>query len=45
MVAHALVASKPKVELDTHADTCVVDDNCLVIHDSNKQVNVNSYDP
>ena len=28
MVAHASVAcSKPKVELDSHADTCVVSDN------------------
>ena len=37
MVAHALVASsKPKVELDSHADTCLVDDNCLVINDHNQ---------
>ena len=34
MVAHASVASsKHKVELDSQADTCVVGDNCLVIHD------------
>ena len=46
MVAHASVASsKPKVELDSHADTCVVGDNCLVIHDHNRPVNVYSYDP
>ena len=33
MVAHASVASrKPKVELDSHADTCVVGDSYLVIH-------------
>ena len=45
-VAHASVASsKPKVELDSHADTCVVGDNCLVIHDHNRPVNVYSYDP
>ena len=45
-VAHASVASsKPKVEIDSHADTCVVGDNCLVLHDQNRQVNVYSYDP
>ena len=42
MVADASVASsKPKVELDSHADTCVVGDNCL---DLNGPVNVYSYD-
>ena len=46
MVAHASVAnSKPKVELDSHADMCVVGDNCLVIHDTNRTVNVYSYVP
>ena len=45
-VAHASVASsKPKAELDSHADTCVVDDNGLVIHDHNRPVNIYSYDP
>ena len=45
-VAHASVASsKPNVELDSHADTCVVGDNCLVVNDLNKPVNVYSYDP
>ena len=45
MVAHASVASyKPKVELDSHADTCVIDDNYLVIHDHNRPVHVYSYD-
>ena len=40
MIAHASVASsKPKVELDLHADTCVVGNNCLVIHDHNRPVN------
>ena len=34
-----------KVELDSHADTCVVGDNCLVFHDHNRPVNVYSYDP
>ena len=45
-MAHASVASsKPKVELDSHADTCVVGDKCLIIHDHNKPVNVYSYSP
>ena len=44
-VAHALVASsKPKVELDSHADMCVVGHNCLVIHDHNRPVDIYSYD-
>ena len=38
MVAHPSVAScKPKVELDSHTDMCVVGDNYLVIHDHNIQ--------
>ena len=46
IVAHASVASsKPKVELDSHADTCVVGDNCVVVHNLNRPVNVYSYDP
>ena len=44
-MAHASAASsKPKVELDSHTDTCEVGDNCLVIHDHNRPVNVYSYD-
>ena len=46
MVVHASVASsKPKLELDSHADKCFVGDNCLVIHDNNRLVNVYGYDP
>ena len=46
MVAHVSVATcKPKVELDSHADMCVVGDNCLVIHDHYRPVNVYSYYP
>ena len=46
MVAHASVASsKPKVELESHVDTCVVGDTCLFIHDHNRPVNVYSYNP
>ena len=45
MVAHASIeSSKPKVELDSHVDTCAVGDNCIVIHDHNKRVNVYSWD-
>ena len=45
-VAHASVASsKPKAELNSHADSCVVGDNWLVIHDHDRPVNVYSYDP
>ena len=46
MVAHASVASsKPEVKLDSHADTYMVRDNCLVTHDHNRLVDVYSYDP
>ena len=45
MVAHASVASsKPKVELDLHADTFVVGNNCLVVYDHNRPVNIYNYD-
>ena len=45
MVAHASVASsKPKEELDSHADTYVVGDNWLVVCDHNRPVNVYSCD-
>ena len=46
MVAHASVASsKSKVELDSHEDTCVVGNNCLVIHYHNRPVHVYICDP
>ena len=46
MVAHASIAtSKLKVELDSYADTCVVGNNCLVIHDHNRPVIIYSYNP
>ena len=46
MVAHAsVVNSKPEIELDSHADTCVVGDNYLVICDHDRPVNSYSYDP
>ena len=40
-----LQLSSKQVELDSHADTWVVGDNCLVIHDHNRPVKVYSYDP
>ena len=45
MALTSVERSKPKVELDSHADMWVVGDNCLVIHDHYRQVNVYSYDP
>ena len=45
MVAHASDArSNPKVQLDLHREKYIVGDNCLVIHDQNRPVNVYSYD-
>ena len=45
-VAQAMVASKRlNTESDSHANTCVVGDNCLVVHEHDKPVNVYSYDP
>ena len=42
-MAHASVASnESKVDLDSHADTCLVGDNCLVIHNHNRPLNVYS---
>ena len=36
---------KTKIELDSHADTCVVGDHCLVVHDHHRPVNVFGYNP
>ena len=45
MVTHASVASsKPKVDLDSHADMYIAGDNCLVIQDHYRPVNVYRYD-
>ena len=45
-MAHAsVVSSKPKEELVSYAETCVIGDICLVIHDHNRPINVYSYDP
>ena len=46
MVAHASGASsKHKVALDSHEDTYVVGDDCLVIHDHNRPVNMYNENP
>ena len=46
MVANVSVAScKLKVELDSHANTYVFGDDCLINHEHNRPVNVYSYDP
>ena len=34
-----------RTELDSHADTCVVRKNALIVHDYNQKVNVTEYDP
>ena len=34
-----------RVELDSHADTCVVGKNAMVIHDHRRRVSVTGYDP
>ena len=45
-MAHGSVAnSKTKAEIASYADICVVQDNCLVIHDHNRPVNVYPYKP
>ena len=36
---------KTKIELGFHADACAVGDQCLVVHDHKRQVNICSYDP
>ena len=36
---------RPKKELKSHADTCAVGNNCLVVHDHDRPVNVYSYNP
>ena len=40
-----LIISQYKTELDSHADTCSVGINVLIIHIHNRHVNVYAYDP
>ena len=42
---NSLAVVKTKVELDSHADTCILCDHCLVVHDHTRPVNVFGYDP
>ena len=42
---NSLTILETKVELDSYADTCVVGDYCLVVHNHNKPMNVFGYDP
>ena len=34
---------KTKIELDSQADTCVVGDHCLIVHDQKRSLNVYEY--
>ena len=40
-----ILIHETKIELDSHAYICVVADQCLLIHDHNKPVNVFGYYP
>ena len=42
---NSLSPVKTKIELDSHADTFVVGDHCLVVHYHNRPVNIFGYDP
>ena len=37
--------SETRTKLDSHADTCVVGKNALIVHDYDRKVNVTGYDP
>ena len=37
---NSLTVIKTKIELDSHADTCVVGDHFIVVHDHKRPVNV-----
>ena len=41
----SFASSKPNIELYSNADTCIVGDSCLVIHDHKRPINVYSCDP
>ena len=41
----SLAVVETKIELNSHADTCVVGDHCLILHDHNRPLNVYGYDP
>ena len=39
------LADSSRTKLDTHADTCFVGSNCLVIHEYDRYVTITGYDP
>ena len=41
----SISAVKTHIKLDSHKDTCVVSDQCLVIHYYNRSLNVLGFDP
>ena len=41
---NSLTVLKAKVELDSHAGTCVVGDLCLIVYDHNRPVISSGYD-
>ena len=41
----SIAVVKTKVELDSHVDTCVVGDHCLIVCDHNRPFNVYGYNP
>ena len=42
---NSIAVVETKIELDSHAETCVLGHHCLIIHDHNRAVNVYGYDP
>ena len=44
MTHSSVASSKPELELDSHADTCVVGDKCFIIHKHDMPINIYSHD-
>ena len=42
---NSLAVAETNMELDSHADTCIVCDHCLIVHDHNRAVNIFGYNP
>ena len=42
---NSLAIVETKIELNSHTAKCVVGDQCLVMHDHSRPVNVYGYDP
>ena len=46
LIAHtSLAVVKTKIKLDSHADTCVICNHCLIVHDLSRPINVYGYGP